>query len=833
MTDDSKRSVPSSQSATRPGRVTSGCEHLLDALVEHASDAILRHDDRLHCIYANATYLATAGLSLQDLNSPRPAQLQLPDVPEYRDALAQTLKVAAEQTLEIKWLDPQGQTHIYQTRFIPELDAASQPVGVLVVARDITEHRHAEEWLRKREHEFRVLVDHTPDTVARYDQACRRTYANATLARLANSTPEAMLGHTPSEYINTPQSRAYEAALRAAFASGEEREFFYCWQAAAGEPTTIQMRIVPERDSDGQVVSVLAVGRDITTLEATQRRLEDAQRIAKICHWEWDYVNKRSSVSPTGREALGLSGFESLTFEEFLQLIPLDQRSSVISAFHDALKQQSPEIRYEHSLQLPDGTLSEVHNWVRFEYDANGRAKRALGVTQDVTSIKTLQRQTHQLAFYDPLTELPNRALLHDRLKRAISEAAWRGTSVGLVLLDVDGFQKINDSLGYATGDSLLKIVAERLAQALRDYDTVARLGGDEFAIIAPQIRQPSDLSVVAARLKKVFESPISLNGTDLVITVSAGVAMYPPDGADVDELMAHADAAMSHAKTQGRNNFQFYSRELTDSALERLKIETDLRKAIERGELELFYQPKVDLGNGQIVGAEALMRWRHPERGLVPPDRFIGIAEDTGLIVEMGKWALHTACVAAVQWNSAAPAPLKIAVNLSPRQFYQGDLVETVLNSLHSTGCSPLWIELEITEGLLLNDRSDIRQILSQLHDAGLSIAIDDFGTGYSALSYLTRFPVDTLKIDRSFVRDLTTNPDSAALAQAIVTLGYALRMELVAEGVETEAQRDHLAKWGCQMAQGYLFGKPVPAADFSALLSTWNPQHARATGA
>ncbi|WP_374594531.1 EAL domain-containing protein, partial [Aquabacterium sp.] len=736
----------------------------------------------------------------------------------------------AQQSTEIEWADPQGRQHVCQARFIPEIDSRGLVEGVLVVARDITEHRHAEEWLRKREHEFRVLVDHTPDTVARYDRDCRRTYVNATLARLANSTPDALLGHKPSDYLDNTQSRAYEAALREAFATGEEREFLYGWQTAAGEPATIQMRIVPERDSAGNVVSVLAVGRDITALEATQRRLEDAQRIAKVCHWEWDYATNQSSVSATGREALGLIGYDSLSFEQFLMLIPLDQRTGVANGFHDALKQRLPEIRFEHSLQLPDGTVSEVHNWVRFEYDANGRAKRALGVTQDVTSIKTLQRQTHQLAFYDPLTELPNRALLHDRLKHAITEAARRGTSVGLVLLDVDGFQKINDSLGHASGDALLKIVAERLAQALRDYDTVARLGGDEFAIIAPQIRQASDLSVVAARIKKVFELPIPLNGNELVITVSAGAAMYPPDGADVDELMAHADAAMNHAKVQGRDNVQFYSRELTDSALERLKTETDLRKGIERDELELFYQPKIDLGSGQIMGAEALMRWRHPERGLVPPDRFIPVAEDTGLIIEMGKWALRTACLAAVEWNSGtSPAPLKIAVNLSPRQFYQGDLVKTVLDSLQETGCAPAWIELEITEGLLLNDHSDIRKTLGQLHDAGLSIAIDDFGTGYSALSYLTRFPIDTLKIDRSFVRDLTTNPDSAALAQAIVTLGYALRMELVAEGVETEAQRDHLAKWGCQMAQGYLFGKPTPAAEFVALLATWDPQGAR----
>jgi diguanylate cyclase (GGDEF)-like protein/PAS domain S-box-containing protein len=698
-----------------------------------------------------------------------------------------------------------------------------RPKTFFAVSQDCTERAQADELLRAREQEFRVLVENNPDMIARYDRDFRRVYANASLAQLMQQPVEAMIGRKPTDTIDSPQAREYEGMLGLAFATGQAQEYNYRLKTKNQRNLSFHMRIVPERDALGQVSTVLSIGRDVSAFEATERRLEDAQRIARICHWEWDYVSKRSTISRVGLDVLGLADNGDLTMADFQAIMLPEERAEIFALYQDAFVRHLGELSYEHSLVLPDGSQRETHSWVRLEYGTDGRAARALGVTQDVTDLKVLQRQTHQLEFYDPLTSLPNRALLQDRLKVALVEAGRQGASVGVVLLDIDHFQKVNDSLGAGAGDILLKAVAGRLSQALRDYDTVARLGGDEFAIIVPQIRQPSDLDVVAARIKKVFESSIALQDTEIFVTASAGIAMFPNDGADVDELMAHADAAMYHAKSCGRDNFQFYARELTATALERLKIEGDLRKAVDREELELFYQPKVELSSGRVVGAEALMRWRHPERGLVPPDRFIGIAEDTGLIIDMGEWALRSACATAKQWNDQHETPLKIAVNLSPRQFYSGDLIGTVRRALADTGCLSTWIELEITESLLLNDRVDIRSMLEQLHDLGFSIAIDDFGTGYSALSYLTRFPVDTLKIDRSFIRELTTDRDSAVLAQAIVTLARSLRMEVVAEGVETALQRDHLGNWGCHLAQGFYYSKPVPWADFVSLLGQW----------
>ena len=706
-----------------------------------------------------------------------------------------------------------------------------KPKTFFAVSQDFTDRHLADERLRAREQEFRVLVENTPDNIARYDLDCRRVFVNEALVKWLGQPREALIGHRPGEHADSAQALEYERMLRLSLTTGEPQEFTYRLKDKDRRDRTVHLRIVPERDSAGQVISVLSIGRDISTLEATERRLEDAQRIARICHWEWDYVSRRSSISRVGLDVLGLSNTGDLTMEDFQAIMLPDERASTFLLYQDAFAKRLGELSYEHSLILPDGSHRETHSWVRLEYGQDGRAVRALGVTQDVTDLKALQRQTHQLEFYDPLTKLPNRALLHDRLKLAMADAGRQGGSVGVVLLDIDHFQKINDSLGTSAGDVLLQSVASRLSQALREYDTVARLGGDEFAIIVPQIRQPSDLDVVASRIKHVFEASVAVNDTEVFVTASAGIALFPADGADVNELMAHADAAMYHAKNCGRDNFQFYARELTATALERLKIESDLRKAIERNELELFYQPKVELHSGRVVGAEALMRWRHPERGLVPPDRFIGIAEDTGLIIDMGEWALRTACATARQWHDQHGEPLKIAVNLSPRQFYSGDLVATVRQALQDTGCRSEWIELEITESLLLNDRVDIRSMLEELHGMGFSIAIDDFGTGYSALSYLTRFPVDTLKIDRSFIRELTTDRDSAVLAKAIVTLARSLRMEVVAEGVETALQRDHLAAWGCHLAQGFHYSKPVPMNEFAVLLGQWSHGGAQET--
>jgi len=421
------------------------------------------------------------------------------------------------------------------------------------------------------------------------------------------------------------------------------------------------------------------------------------------------------------------------------------------------------------------------------------------------------------MAFYDPLTKLPNRALFNDRLGRHITETSRSENEIaGVMILDLDGFKMVNDTLGHDAGDRLLCKVGERIRTCLREYDTVARLGGDEFAVLVPEVRRELDLAIIARKILYAVDAPFSIAGKELFVTTSIGIACYQTDSDKPSELLRFADTAMYHAKAMGRNNFQFYSESLTHHATDRMELENDLRKAQQQGELELFYQPKVNTLSGLMVGAEALLRWRHPTRGMVSPNTFIGIAEDTGLIVGIGEWVVRTACFAATEYNWDVIYPVKVAVNLSVRQLVSGGFVSTVRSALAESGCRPEWLELEITESLLMSHSPLIMESLEALDEMGISIAIDDFGTGYSSLGYLTDFPISVIKIDKSFVDEIMLRQRNLELVKAIVSLGHALGIELVAEGVETGEQAACLDRLGCHIIQGYLYGRPMPAAEF-----------------
>ncbi|MGZ5015675.1 MAG: putative bifunctional diguanylate cyclase/phosphodiesterase, partial [Methylobacter sp.] len=394
------------------------------------------------------------------------------------------------------------------------------------------------------------------------------------------------------------------------------------------------------------------------------------------------------------------------------------------------------------------------------------------------------------------------------------------GYRFALMLLDLDRFKNINDALGHDMGDLLLSAAAERLQQCTRTCDMIARLGGDEFAILLPLMEADDDMAVMADKIVKVFEHPFHISDRELFISTSIGIALYSRDSTDIDALFRYADSAMYHAKKLGRNNFQFYIRELTEYSGERMALEAALRYARTNNELELYYQPQVDLATGQMIGAEALLRWNRGKDGMMPPDKFIPMAEDSGLIVGIGEWVLLTACQAAVNWNIGRSIPFKIAVNLSTRQFLQNDLLISVRRIFQETQCRPEWLKLEITESLLLDDSTEILDVLNAFDTMGLTLSIDDFGTGYSALSYLNRFPVSQIKIDQSFVRDIPADQDKSELVKAMIFIAQALHLELVAEGVETREQADYLSMHGCLAAQGYLFGKPMPYAEFAAML-------------
>jgi diguanylate cyclase (GGDEF)-like protein len=430
---------------------------------------------------------------------------------------------------------------------------------------------------------------------------------------------------------------------------------------------------------------------------------------------------------------------------------------------------------------------------------------------------KRMESKLHSLIHYDNLTGLPNRQLLLDRLTQAIAQATRQESLVGLLLLDLDRFKLVNDTLGHEFGDKLLNEVAQRVNDCIRDSDTLARLGGDEFVVVLNGINGAQDAAKVAKKIIDMLAKPIVIEGHEVFATTSIGISLFPNDGMDKNALITNADLAMYRAKEEGRNHFQFYTYGMNATTVENLTLENDLRRAIERDELLLHYQPQIRLPDRRIVGVEALVRWQHPELGLIPPARFIPIAEETGLIVPIGQWVLNQACAQAKQWLDAGLPPVEVSVNMSSRQFHQEDMLATVTDALEKTGLSADQLVLEITESSLMLKPDDAVITLCLLHNMGVGIAIDDFGTGYSSLGHLKRFPLQCLKIDRSFVNEVTENPEDAAIVRAILAMAHSLKLKVVAEGVELEKQLEFLDDAGCDEIQGFLISKPAPAEEIA----------------
>jgi diguanylate cyclase (GGDEF)-like protein/PAS domain S-box-containing protein len=471
-------------------------------------------------------------------------------------------------------------------------------------------------------------------------------------------------------------------------------------------------------------------------------------------------------------------------------------------------------------LLRPDGAVRHVRMRVYVVRDGAGRHVRRAGIAQDVTESKEQAARIERLAYHDALTGLPNRAMLMDRLAQALAHAQRRQLQLAVVFIDLDRFKLVNDSLGHAAGDALLQEVARRLRAALREEDTVARVGGDEFQVVLDEIEGPADAAHVAEKLMQVLGEPFTVEGQELHVTASLGLSLYPRDGERGELLLKYADTALYEAKGEGRNAYRFFSPEMNAQAHGRLRMENDLRRAIERGELEIHYQPQIDLASGAVVAAEALLRWRHPRKGLVLPNAFIPLAEETGLIVPLGEWVLDEACRQAAQWQREGIGPLRVAVNISARQLRRPGLDRAVRHALAESGLPPPCLELELTESSVMHDPPRAQAVLQSLRELGVLLSIDDFGTGYSSLAYLKRLPLDRLKIDRSFIGGIPQDGDDAAIVETIIVMTHKLGLRVIAEGVETHEQRAQLLSQGCDEVQGFLWAKPVPAAELPALV-------------
>lgn len=461
-----------------------------------------------------------------------------------------------------------------------------------------------------------------------------------------------------------------------------------------------------------------------------------------------------------------------------------------------------------------DAKIARVRHWVWL-----GNAVLAAMLVLVVVWRRT-DRRIQLLANYDTVTGLPNRNLLHDRLSQAISYAHRHEKLIGVLFIDLDDFKTVNDSLGHQVGDRLLRLLGERLSDCVRKVDTVARLGGDEFVIVVTELDHPDSLVFVAEKVTESLTRPFILDSHELFISASIGIAVFPKDGDNENLLLKNADSAMYHAKDRGKNHFQFYASEMNQKAQERLSLTNDLHYALKRNELSLHYQPQINLKNGEITGVEALIRWQHPQLGLVPPVKFIPLAEETRMILPIGEWVVRTACAQIAEWHRQGHK-LSIAINLSPLQVEEEGLLELVESTLHETGVDPTCLEFELTENILVQRPEMVYKIFRQLRARGVRLAIDDFGTGYSSLNYLSRLPIDKLKIDKSFIPDIANDSDDRSIVEAIVSMAHSLRLKAVAEGVESEDQAEFLRRLNCDEAQGYLFSKPLPPDELTALLA------------
>jgi diguanylate cyclase (GGDEF)-like protein/PAS domain S-box-containing protein len=573
---------------------------------------------------------------------------------------------------------------------------------------------------------------------------------------------------------------------------------------------------------------LLRASANLAELRRSRERLANAQRLARMGSFQVELPSAVLHVSDELRSILGLPREGELTTERVIERVHPDDREALREAGRRCARAAQP-MHCDHRVVLPDGTEHILHTQARLVLDDDGRPVHIEGTVQDVTERKRAEEQIRYLAYHDSLTGLGNRRLFKERLAMAVAQARRNGWRAGVLFLDLDHFKRINDTLGHSVGDALLQGVADRLAASVREGDAVARdemssaisrLGGDEFTVLVSAVQDAQDFAKVARRILEALARPFHLSGHEMVISGSIGITAWPDDGDDVEVLLRNADTAMYHAKEQGRNNYQFYAASMNAVALRRLILEGKLRRALEQGEFEIHYQPKVSLATGRTSGLEALLRWRDPELGIVLPGDFIPIAEETGLIDPLGEWTLRAVCrqIAAFQDEGLDVPP--VSVNLSAHQFRGGRLVEQVRAALRDARVEPQQLELEITESVLMQHQERVVAALETLRADGIAISIDDFGTGYSSLAYLRRLPVDALKVDRSFVRDIATEVADAELTGSIIAMARALRLRIVAEGVEDAAQRELLHAWGCDEIQGFLIAKALPAEEVAQRL-------------
>jgi diguanylate cyclase (GGDEF)-like protein/PAS domain S-box-containing protein len=746
-------------------------------------------------------------------------------------------------THELKSRDPtqpgfSQRRHVTKSAEVIHAEVTGRPLWFhgrnarILLINDVSERLRAEEALRESEERFRVTFEQASVGMALRDVDPRNPRwlrVNQKLCDILGYSKEELLGLTSVD-VTPPEDRNIaidrNEQLLSSESGGYSREKRY--MRKDGQIIWANISLTAVRSSDGKPAHIISIIQDITDRKRAEEALRESEeqfhqlannipQVFWICdarQQEMIYVSpayERVSGQPISRLRENARSWLKSVHEEDRERV----RGARIAAANGSYDEVFRVVR-------PDGTVRWVRDRAFPICDAQGRVYRIAGIAEDITDMRESEERLLYLAHYDNLTSLPNRVLFYDRLKQALSQAKRNEWITAVMFLDLDRFKNVNDTLGHGAGDLLLRQVSERLAACVRSGDTVGRLSGDEFAIVCSNLAGPDDASLVAQKIMSTFVKPFNLYGKEVFVSASIGITLFPTDSQDQDTLIQNADTAMYRAKELGRNSSRFYTPEMNARALEKLSLESALRRALERQEFLLYYQPKVSLATGEVVGVEALLRWSHPDLGLVSPVEFMPMLEETGLIVAAGEWVLRAACAQIKAWQQEGLRPMPIAVNLSARQFLVKDLGTTISRILEEEAVPHDLLELEITEGSLANNAEEAAGTLAYLNSLGVRVAIDDFGTGYSSLSRLKGFPLDALKIDGSFVRDIITDADDAAITRAIITMAHSLGLAVVAEGVETEQQLAFLEDNGCDQIQGYYFSMPLPAEECTAFLAS-----------
>jgi len=675
---------------------------------------------------------------------------------------------------------------------------------------------------------FSQAIDQSPVSIMIADIKAKLIYVNKTFENISGYSAEEVIGKNPRILQSGHTDRKTYIKIWRALSNGKSYDCELINRKKNGETYFESAHFSPVVNDLGVVSHYMAIKEDISlrkkaenALRKSEKKLTKAQKIAQLGSWELDLINNELIWSDEVFRIFEIDPDKfSASFEAFTNTIHPDDREFVNKAYRDSLTTRKP-YNIEHRILLEGNRIKHVQERCETSYDNEGNPLKSVGTVLDITLRKEQENHILHQAHYDSLTNLPNRFLALDRLTQLINEAQRKNEKLAVLFLDLDDFKKVNDTLGHETGDKLLIEASERLHNSVRSGDTVGRLGGDEFILLLTELTDAEDAIPVLENLVEQFRKPFKVDNRELILTASIGISIFPGDGENASDLLRNSDSAMYYAKDLGRNTYSFYTDDMNKKVSRRLSIEEQMHGALNRNEFYVLYQPKIDISSGRIIGAEALVRWNNSVLGQVFPDEFIPVSEQTGIIVSLGNFVLNQALEMTAQWQKSYTSDFQIAVNLSPRQFRDPKMVESIEQAILQSKVPSKSLELEITEGVLMTGHSYTDIALKALNELGIELSMDDFGTGYSSLSYLRKYPFNTLKIDRSFINDITVDPADRELVNATIAMAHGLGLKVVAEGVETKEQLAYIEKQGCEFAQGYLFSRPVAPEEISEMLS------------